>query len=168
MLTVCGPAELASHVTQFRCQSSIIQVVLTKHQIKLPHVWSSFPALLLHCTNLDFELEEMKKVDRVFCTPFVMKVEEKSGQMGNHTEGASKTVFVLICRRFNWRSSQMGPSPIVCPRITKWSDRGQRLISSIWLLQTVWPVEQSTSFWPVESSGWGVATNLWFTTLSQS
>ena len=37
-----------------------------------------------------------------------MKVDEKSGRMGNHTEGASKTVFVLICRRFNWRSSQMG------------------------------------------------------------
>ena len=55
------------------------------------------------------KLEEKGKVDdRVFCTPFVMKVDEKSGRMGNHTEGASKTVFVLICRRFNWRSSQMG------------------------------------------------------------
>ena len=64
MLTVCGPAELASHVTQFRCQSSIIQVVLTKQQIKLPLVWSNFPALLLRCTNLDFEfqLEEKKKL----------------------------------------------------------------------------------------------------------
>ena len=121
MLTVCGSAELASRVTQFCCQSSIIQVVLTKHQIQLPHVWSNFSALLLRCTNLGFELEEMKKVDRVLCTPFVMKVDEKSGRNGEPYRGRindcprAHTQKIQLALTQEWASSR-GPQPTVRPR----------------------------------------------------
>ena len=71
-----------------------------------------------------FSIGRKKKVDDRNLYPFVMKVDEKSGRMGNHTEGAWKTFFVLVCRRFNQRSlsnrlQSREPSHIARPRITK-------------------------------------------------
>ena len=42
-----------------------------------------FHTPLLRSTNLDFNCKKRKKVDRFFCTPLVMKFDEKAGYAGN-------------------------------------------------------------------------------------
>ena len=42
-----------------------------------------FHTPLLRSTNLDFNCKKRKKVDRFFCTPLVMKFDERAGYEGN-------------------------------------------------------------------------------------
>ena len=79
------------------------------------------PLAALH--KFRFSIGRKGKVDDRILYPFVMKVDEKSGRMGNHTEGAWKTFFVLVCRRFNWRSfsnrlQSREPSPLSVPEFS--------------------------------------------------
>ena len=76
-----------------------------------------------------------------------MKVDKKSGRMGNHTGGASKTVLAPIRRKFNWRSLKNGlhqgfPRPLFVPVIAM--IRGSGVQSSSYLISQggVWHEEE--------------------------
>ena len=125
-------------------------LMFTKH----PNIWSmiqtvllSSPLTRLHISYTCVKINFVQIVRKVFSLPLRCRILWKGNlrtrQMwavncppcdGNPTDARLK-------------STQPGSlRTLHVLRLPKWSDIGQRLISSYWFLQTVWPVEQSASF----------------------
>ena len=107
--------------------------------------------------------EEEKSFDRFFCTPLVMKFDEKAGYVGNsqrvnqdcfhaHTSEDSCDGDSTDAPLSNWPSQAASTR---CMASDYQNDRTchSNIVSSCWLLQTVWPVEQSASFWACRELG---------------
>ena len=114
-----------------------------------------FHTPLLRSTNLDFNCKKRKKVDRFFCTPLVMKFDEKAGYAGNSQRVNQDCLHAHIpeyscdgdstdAPLSNWPSQAASTR---CMASDYQNDRTchSNIVSSCWLLQTVWPVEQSAS-----------------------
>ena len=115
-----------------------------------------FHTPLLRSTNLDFNCKKRKKVDRFFCTPLVMKFDKKAGYAGNSQRASQDYLHAHIPEECDGDSTDAPlsnwPSQAASTRYMASDYQNDRTwgcmcrpVSSCWLLQTVWPVEQSAS-----------------------